>query len=48
MSVFLVNGKISLAVLLRVHLISCLLSLKQRQRILLGIGGQVLKQAMKS
>ena len=41
-------GKISLAVLLRVHLISCLLSLKQRQRILLGIGGQVLKQAMKS
>ncbi len=37
-----------LAVLLRVHLISCLLSLKQRQRILLGIGGQVLKQAMKS
>lgn len=45
---FLVNGKISLAVLLRVHLISCLLSLKQRQRILLGIGGQVLKQAMKS
>lgn len=34
--------------LLRVHLISCLLSLKQRLRILIGIGGQVLKQAMKS
>lgn len=46
--VFLVNGKNSLAVLLRVHLISCLLLLKQRQRILIGIGGQVLKLAMQS
>lgn len=48
MSVFLEIGKISLIVLLQAHPISCLLSLRQRQRILLGIGGQVLKQAMKS
>ena len=33
----------SLIVLLQAHPISCLLSLRQRQRILLGIGGQVLK-----
>lgn len=40
---FLEIGKISLIVLLQAHPISCLLSLRQRQRILLGIGGQVLK-----